>query len=190
MYLPMKQAGDYAAVDLVMRSTAAPAVLAGNIRAALTRVDPTMPLAEMRTMAELIDRSLFARRALLWLVAGFAAFGLVLASLGLYAVIAYSVGQRQSELGLRMALGASPAELRSGVLAQTLSLVIVGLMAGIPASWMAGQVMQGLLFQVAFADAGTYVGMVIVLVLVAGAAGYLPARRASRVDPAIALRAQ
>lgn len=190
MYLPMKQAGDYAVVDLVMRTAMPSSMLTGNVRAALKRADPNMPLTDIRTMAQLIDRSLFARRALLWVVAGFAAFGLVLASLGLYAVIAYSVGQRQSELGLRMALGASPSELRSGVLAQTLSLVIVGLIAGLPASWMAGQVMQGLLFQVAFADAATYVGMVVVLVMVAGVAGYLPARRASRVDPAIALRAQ
>ncbi len=190
MYLPLRQIGDYQVVDLVVRSAVAPTILAGSLRAALKRADPDMPITGLRTMEELIDRSLFARRALLWLVAGFAGFGLVLASLGLYAVIAYSVGQRQSEFGLRVALGASPSVLRSGVLAQTLSLVILGLLAGIPASWMAGQLLQGVLFQVTFADAGTYVGMVTVLVIVAGVAGYLPARNASSVDPAIALRAQ
>jgi ABC-type antimicrobial peptide transport system permease subunit len=122
-------------------------------------------------------------------VSGFAAFALMLASLGIYAVMSYSVGQRQQEIGLRMALGASPRELQRGVLMQAGRLALVGLGLGVPAAWMVARAMQGMLFEVAATDRLSFGIVVGVLAGVTLLAGYLPARRASRVDPSLALRA-
>jgi predicted permease len=189
MYLPLRQIGDYQIVDLVVRASGSAGALTSRLRDALKRADPNMPVTEFRTMAQLIDRSVFARRAMLWLVAGFAFCGLVLASLGIYAVISYSVGHRRQEIGLRMALGASPAELRRAVLAQTIRLVVAGLLIGLPMSWMTAHAIRGLLFGVPFTDGPTFALVIALLTIVAAIAGYVPARRASRIDPAAALRA-
>jgi ABC-type antimicrobial peptide transport system permease subunit len=124
------------------------------------------------------------------LLSGFACFALILASLGIYGVISYSVGQRTQEIGIRMALGAAPWELQKGILLRTLGLTACGLLAGAFASVLVTQAMQGLLFGVTPGDPLTYAGMVAVLTAVAVSAGYLPARRASRIDPTIALRSE
>ncbi|MGQ0648949.1 MAG: FtsX-like permease family protein [Gemmatimonadaceae bacterium] len=182
MYMPLRETGDYASVDLVVRGTIAPASLAAGVRSALERVDPNLPVVEFR-----VDHSTFARRFVVLLVAGFAAFGLVLSALGIYAVISYSVGQRTQEFGIRMALGATPQALRGRILGETGVLVLVGLGIGLPMSWIAARGIRGLLFDVGASDPVTFVAVLGVLAAVAGLAGYLPARRATRVDPAIAL---
>ena len=187
MYMPLRT-GDFQSVDLVVRSTLPAATLAPAIRAALRRVDPNLPAAEFRTMAELVDRSVFARRFVVLLIAGFASFGLVLAGLGLYGVIAYAVAMRQQEIGIRMALGATPGRVRASVLGQTGGLVAIGLFVGLPASWLAARALRGLLFDVGTSDPSTFTAVLLVLGAVAMLAGYIPARRATRVDPAIALR--
>jgi len=130
----------------------------------------------------------FARRFTVLLVAGFAVFGLMLSCLGLYAVISYSVSQRTQEIGIRMALGATPASLRTRIFGETGVLVLVGIAMGLPASWLATRAIRGLLFDVGSADPVTYAGVLAVLAGVAVLAGYVPARRATRIDPAIALR--
>lgn len=188
MYMPLRQTGDYAAVDLVVRSVLPPGSVVPAVRAALARVDPDLPTTEFRTLGDLVDRSLFARRFLVRLIAGFAAFGLVVAALGLYAVISYSVTQRRHEIGIRMALGASPAELQRSVLTHTGRLVFAGLLVGIAGSWIAARSIRGLLFGVEATDPVTYAAVLAVLVAVALLAGYVPARRASRVDPLVVLR--
>jgi len=188
MYMPIRQTGDYQSVDLVVRGAIPPTALAAGVRAALRRMDASLPVVEFRTMDELVDHSVFARRFTVLLVAGFAVFGLMLSCLGLYAVISYSVSQRTQEIGIRMALGATPASLRTRIFGETGVLVLVGIAMGLPASWLATRAIRGLLFDVGSADPVTYAGVLAVLAGVAVLAGYVPARRATRIDPAIALR--
>jgi putative ABC transport system permease protein len=190
MYMLLGQTGDYQTVDLVVRSAVAPASLIPGIRAALQRADPGLPAVEFRTMAQLVDRSVFTRRIVVRLLAAFAGFGLILASLGLYAVISYSVSQRTREIGVRMALGAAPLAMQGQILTQTMTLAAIGLALGVPAAWIAAKAIQGLLFGVVSSDPVTFGAVVTVVAMVAGLAGYVPARRASRIDPVLALRSE
>ncbi len=187
MYMPLRT-GDYGSVDLVVCAAVPPATLAAGIRAALHRVDPTLPVAEFRTMQELVDRSVFARRFVAMLVAAFAAFGLILAALGIYAVISYSVTLRTQEISIRMALGATPRVLLTSILEQTGRMVMVGAVIGLAASFLAARAIRGLLFGVGASDPVTFMVTLVVLAVVALLAGFLPARRATQVDPALALR--
>jgi putative ABC transport system permease protein len=188
MYLPLRQAGDGYPVELVVRSSQPESVVVGGVRAALQRADSSLPVADVMTMDHLIDRALFARRFVAWLIGAFALFGLVIASIGLYAVIAHSVAQRTHEMGVRLALGASPRTLQRGVLSQTARLTLAGLAIGLPAAWSLGRAIRSLLFGVAPSDPATFAAVAGVLAAVALLAGYLPARRASRIDPLQALR--
>jgi len=187
MYMPLRT-GDYQSVDLVVRSAMPPAAIASGIRAALHRVDPTLPAAEFRTMQQLVDRSVFARRFVAMLVAAFAAFGLILAALGIYAVISYSVTLRTQEISIRMALGATPRILLTSILSQTGRMVLVGAVIGVSASFVAARAIRGLLFGIGTSDPVTFAATLAVLAIVALLAGYLPARRATQVDPSLALR--
>jgi predicted permease len=190
MYMLLGQTGDYETVDLVVRSAVPPASLIPGIRAALKRADPGLPAVEFRTMEQLVDRSVFTRRIVVQLLAAFAGFGLILASLGLYAIIAYSVSQRTREIGVRMALGAAPLAMQGRILAQTMTLAAIGLAIGLPAAWLAAKAIQGLLFGVVSSDPVTFGGVVMIVTIVAGLAGYVPARKASRIDPVSALRSE
>jgi predicted permease len=187
MYMPLR-GGDYQSVDLVVRGAIPATTLAAGVRAALRGVDPNLPTVEFRTMEQLVDRSVFARRFTVLLVAGFAAFGLILSCLGIYAVISYSVTQRTQEIGIRMALGATPARLRTTIFGETGVLVVLGMIVGVPASWMASRAIRGLLFDVGSADPATYGAVLAVMAVVAVLAGYMPARRATEVEPSVALR--
>jgi predicted permease len=190
MYMLLGQTGDYQTVDLVVRSAMLSARLIPGIRAAVKRADPTLPTLEFRTMEQLVDRSVFTRRVMVQLLAGFAGFGLVLASLGLYAVISYSVSQRTREIGVRIALGAAPFAMRAQILVQTMVLAAIGLAIGLPAAWMAAKAIRGLLVGVASSDPTTFGGVAAVVAFVSALAGYVPATRASRIDPVQALRAE
>jgi predicted permease len=189
MYFPIGHSGGYSSVDLVIRgSNSSTASLIASVRAALRRADPTLPIAHFRTMQELVDRSVFARRFVVRLVAGFAVFGVVLSALGVYAVISYSVSQRTREIGIRMALGATADGVRRGILAETGRLAVLGLVLGLPLSWMAARAIRGLLYDVGSFDTVTFGAVLVALAFVAACGGYLPARRATRVDPALALK--
>jgi predicted permease len=190
MYLPIRQLGDYASMNLVVRSKQDNTQLAGSVRAALLPVDPGLPNERFQTLREIVDSAVSPRRFIVMLLSGFAVFALILASLGIYAVISYSVGQRTAEIGIRMALGATPGEVQADILKQTLTLAAIGLVVGMVLSVVVTQALRGMLFGVGPGDPATFASMLVVLTGVAMTAGYMPALRASRIDPMVALRAE
>ena len=189
MYLPMRQCHDIASVDLVVRTSLPPAELASAIRTALRPIAPNLPGQDFRTLQELVDRAVSPRRVVVVLLGGFSLFALILASLGIYGVVSYSVNQRTQEIGIRMALGASASNLQAAIVGQTVALAAIGMLLGAAASWALARTLGGLLYGVTSRDPLTFAGVLMVLTAVAAIAGYLPARRASRIDPSIALRA-
>ena len=189
MYLPMRQTGDYAAMQLVVRTALPAESLAAGIRTALRPIDPNLPVREFVTFQDLVDRAVSPRRFLVLLLAGFAAFALILASLGIYAVISFSVSQRVQEIGIRMALGASATDLQRRIVLRTLGLAALGLALGMTASRVLSSTLGSLLFGITTGDPVTFIEVGALLIAVAVVAGYVPARRASRIDPMVALRA-
>jgi len=190
MYLPIRQNNDYSTVDLVVRSSLSNAQLAPRLREALLPIAPDLPNSNLRPLQSLVDKAVSPRRLVVLLLGGFAAFALILASLGIYAVISYSVSQRTQEIGIRMALGATASGVQTSVLLQTLRLGAIGLAIGIVASLLLAATLRSLLFGVDAADPGTFAAMIVILTMVAALGGYFPARRASRIDPFVALRAE
>ena len=188
MYLPVRQCGDQSSADLVIRSTVPPGQMASALRDTLRPLAPNLAGNEFRTLQQLVDKAVSPRRLVVILLGGFAVFALILASLGIYALISYSVSQRTQEIGIRMALGASTRDVQSRIVVQTLRLAAIGMAIGVAASWAIARSLSGLLFGVTATDPVTFVGMLLVLAMVATLAGYLPARRASRIDPIVALR--
>ena len=188
MYLPLRQSGDRPSQDLVVRSTPPPSEAATRIRNALKPIQTNLPSKEFRTLDTLIDMAVSPRRFLVLLLAGFAGFAVILASLGIYAVISYSVSQRTREIGIRMALGASSGNLQRGILGETMVLAGVGMIIGIAGGWLASRSLESLLYGVTSSDPATFVSAFAILLPVAAAAGFLPARRVSQIDPTIALR--
>ncbi len=189
MYLPIRQTDDYSSVDVVVRTTLPVTGLASTIRSALKPIEPNLAANEFRTLRQIVDKAVSPRRFVVLLLGGFSAFALILASLGIYGVVSYSVNRRTQEIGIRMALGASAGDLQSHILLQTLGLAGIGMAIGLAASWIATRALSGLLFGVSSTDPVTFLGMLVTLTAVALAAGYFPARRASRIDPMAALRA-
>ncbi|HEV8039018.1 MAG TPA: ABC transporter permease [Bryobacteraceae bacterium] len=189
MYLPIRQCQDWSSVDLVVRTTGAPEEIGGGVRDALKQVAPNISPKEFRSLERLVDKSVSPRRFVVTLAGGFAVFALILASLGIYALISYSVTQRTQEIGIRMALGASAGDLQAGIIFETLRLAAAGMLVGATAAWLLARLLRGLLFGVTATDPVTFIGMLAVLAVVAAIAGYVPAYRASRIDPAVALRA-
>ena len=187
-YLPIRQCGDWSGVDLVLRTTLPPSQFASAIRAALKPVAPNLPGNDFRLVQQLVDKAVSPRRFVVLLLGGFALFALILASLGIYGGISYSVSQRTQEIGIRMALGASAGSLQARIILQTLGLAAAGMTLGAAASWIMARALSGMLFETTASDPVTFVGRLLVLAAVSAVAGYLPARRASRIDPSVALR--
>ncbi|MGA8940000.1 MAG: ABC transporter permease [Acidobacteriaceae bacterium] len=173
---------------LVIRSTLPAATLQPTVLATLRRIDAGQPSADLTPMQLLVDHATSPRRFFVYLVGFFAALGLLLAALGIYGVIAYSVTQRTQEIGIRMALGATRADVQMGIVRQALRLASVGISLGAIASLAASSRISSLLFDTSPYDPLTFVAIALLLVLVAIFAGYLPARHASRINPMVALR--
>ena len=174
--------------ELVVRSKLPPDILAPSLMSTLRELNPGQPVVQLRPMQRLVDHSVSPRRFFVLLVAIFAALGLVLAALGIYGVISYSVTRQTQEIGVRMALGALPSQVQFAVLARTLRLALAGVAIGAVASFAASKLIASLLFKTESNDPVTFIGVLLLLLVVAFFAGYLPARRATRVDPMIALR--
>lgn len=189
VYLPLRQRTDNGQLYLVLRTTLQPAAIAASLRTDLRFVAPQLSTDEFVTLQDVVDRSLSPRRFVVLLLSGFSAFALILAALGIYAVISYSVNQRITELGIRMALGATPRHLQARVLLQALKLAAVGMLLGSAAAWFFTRTLSSLLFGVASTDTLTFSAAILILTLIACAAAYLPALRISRIDPQTALRA-
>lgn len=174
--------------QLVVRSSMAPAELGTSILRALRELNPNQPSAEFRTMKSVVDRAGSPRRFFMLLVSVFAGLGLLLAALGIYGVISYTVTRQKQEIGVRMALGATVGRIQRSVLANTLRLALVGVGVGIIASLASARLISSLLFATSPWDAVTYGSMLLAIVFVALISGYLPALRASRTNPMTALR--
>jgi len=187
IYYPAMQQGPSGA-QLVVRTSLPPAALAGSVLRALRELNPKQPAAEFRPIQAVVDRAVSPRRFFILLVAAFAGLGLLLAALGIYGVISYSVTQRTQEIGIRMALGATTGKVQWGVIATTLRLTLIGIATGMLMSVVVARAISALLFGTTPTDPVTFAAVILVLALVAVFAGYLPARRASRIDPMVALR--
>ncbi|HWA26462.1 MAG TPA: ADOP family duplicated permease, partial [Lacunisphaera sp.] len=175
---------------LVARTSLPPEVLAPTFVRLLRAIDPELPLTDVRSMAGRIDHSLAATRTPALLAALFAATALLLSVIGLYGVMSYSVAQRTGEFGIRMALGAQRADVLGLVLGQGLRLVVLGLAVGLTAALLLTDAMSSLLFDVRANDPLALGGIAALLAIVAAFACWLPARRATKVDPMVALRAE
>ncbi len=175
---------------LLLRSTLPPAAIGPMIRKAILQLDPELPIDDLRPMQQRIDDSLLARRSPAVLAGLFAAAALLLAAVGTYGVLAYAVGQRRREIGVRMALGALPQQILAQFLGLGARLLAVGLTLGVLGAWLAGRAMQSVLFGVGSVHAGVIALTVVLMVAVVFCAVFLPSRRAARVDPVDALRSE
>jgi predicted permease len=190
MYLPStKQFGPEGA-NLVVRSKLPSSALATPVMRTLRQINPGQPATEFKRIQTLVDRTTSPRRFFVLLVGAFACLGILLASLGIYGVISYSVTRQTQEIGIRMALGATEGQVQLNVIWKTLQLALIGVTVGIFASVVVARLIASLLFRTAPTDPLAFIGMVILLGAVALLAGYLPARRASKIHPMIALRTQ
>lgn len=173
---------------LVIRTRNDPLTLANAARAVIASVDPEQPASSIKTMDQIIDENVADREEQMTLLGAFAALALLLASIGLYGVLSYAVTQRSREIGLRMALGASASNVVQLVVARGLALTGAGLAIGLGVAWAATRAMRNLLYGVTATDPTTYAGVALLLALIGIAACWIPARRASRLDPAMVLR--
>ncbi len=176
--------------DLVVRSDVAPVDLMPGIRRAVWKVDPTQPIANVATMDDIVDKEVVQRRTQTRLLASFAGLALLLACLGIYGVLSLTVSERSQEIGLRMALGANRRQILGSIVGGGMRLAAAGIALGALGAFWATRLMSGLLFGVQPHDPRVFTGLAAILLLVSLGAVYLPARRASRVDPLVSLRAQ
>jgi putative ABC transport system permease protein len=179
---PWPQAG------IEVRTAGDPASVTKSIAAAVQSVDPDLPLDQVKTMDQLVDESLAGDRFATILFAAFAGVALLLAAIGIYGVMSFAVAQRTHEIGLRMALGAGPSQVLRLVLREGMMLALIGLVVGLGGTYFVGRVMKSILYQVTVIDPAAVSAVTAVLLLSALLACYIPARRATQVDPMVALR--
>jgi putative ABC transport system permease protein len=189
IFIPFDQA-PLGSMSVILRSSADPAAVISAARSQVREVDPNLPLFKLQTMEDLVSASVSQPRFYMLLLGGFAAVALLMAAIGMYGVIAYGVSQRSQEIGVRMALGATRDRVVRMVLRQGLVLALLGAVAGVAGALFATRGMRSLLFGVSAGDPAIYMGVAAVLVLVAALACWLPARRAARTEPQMALRGE
>ena len=180
--------GMYRNLSIVLKTAGDPAAVAGGLRAAMQRVDPDQPLVRVRTMEDAMAESVAQPRLRTMLLTLFSGVALLLSLIGVYGVMAYSVSERTHELGVRIALGASPADIRALVVGEGTRLALTGIAIGVVGALTASRALGALLFGVSATDPVTFVVAAASLAVAALAAAYAPARRASRIDPVVLLR--
>ncbi|HKB55836.1 MAG TPA: FtsX-like permease family protein, partial [Ramlibacter sp.] len=189
VYVSMRRSARlFKTMTLVVRGRGDAASLTPVVREAVHDIDPELPIYNIRTLESIVDQSVAQPRLNGALMGLFAGAALLLAALGLYGVVSYSVAQRRRELGLRVALGAQPAAVLRLVLGEGLALAGVGIAVGAVGAVFAARLIRSWLFGIGPADPASFAGVALALALVALAASYLPARRAARVSPLIAMR--
>lgn len=187
VYVPLDQ-NRLPSMALYVRSIGDPGQTVNAVRGEIQTVGPQVMLSGVRTGEQVVDGSLFRARVGVTLLSVFVLLALGLASIGLYGILAYAVNQRQREIGLRMALGASRRSVLRMVVRQGMSLVVIGMAIGVAAALLVGRLLSGMLFGVGASDPVSLIGATVLLGAIALAACYLPARWATRVDPLVALR--
>jgi predicted permease len=187
VYYPTTQQGPMGAF-LVIRSKVPPEQLSSSVMHTLREINPGQAAVPLVPIQSFVDHAVSPRRFFVLLVTGFATLGLLLAALGIYGVISYSVTRQTLEIGIRMALGATAARVQFGVIFRTMRLAFIGIAVGAVVSLAVTSLISAMLFNTAPTDPATFAGMVALLMVVALLAGYIPARRASRVNPMVALR--
>ncbi len=183
-YIPLMNGGAH----FELRTAIDPTSLIPAVRKTVRELDPNLPLFDVKTQTEQIDQLLFTERLVTRLSVAFGLLALVLSCVGLYGLLSYEVTRRTREIGIRIAIGAEPRKVQGAILWETVKLVAIGLVLGLPVALLIARALSTMLFGVQSNDPATLAVAVFVLLLTAGLAGYLPARRASRVDPMIALR--
>ena len=188
-YLPFRQTPARSAIFYV-RTSGDPMAMAATVREALREVDATLPLYDLRTQEDQIERSLAQERLFARLAILLGMVALALSGIGVYGLLAYTVTRRTPEIGVRMALGAERRQMAWMVVRQSVILVLAGLTLGIPASLYAGRYLESVLFGLQPTEIRALATAATVLLMVAVGAAYIPARRASRIDPLVALRTE
>ena len=175
-------------MNIVVRTHGDPKQLANAIQAQIHSIDRDLPISDIKTMDEYVASSVSDSRFNTILLAGFAALALVMACVGIFGVVSYSVAQRTREIGVRRALGADAGSVMRMVLTQGMTVSVIGVAIGLAGAFAVTRVLSSLLFGVTPTDAVTFIGVATILTLVAFLASFLPARRAAKVDPMVALR--
>jgi putative ABC transport system permease protein len=188
MYFSHQQTDFFAPEDLLVKTDVDPTSIAATVRNAVWEIDKDQPVSDIRTMEEILADSIARQRFSMLLLAIFASVALVLAAVGIYGVMSYSVAQRTHEIGIRMALGAQTGAVLKLAVAYGMKLVVIGIIVGLVAAFALTRVMSTLLFGVTATDPATFTLIPLLFVLVAAIASYIPARRATKVNPIVALR--
>jgi putative ABC transport system permease protein len=190
MYLVHSQVNLVVPNALVLRTSIDPLSLATSVRNAVWSIDKDQPVSNIRSMDEIVSRAVARQRFSMMLLGIFATLALVLAAVGIYGVMSYSIAQRTREIGIRMALGAQRSDVLKMAVGQGLKLVLIGVAIGVASAIVLTRVMTSLLFGVSATDPATFITISLVLMSVAVLASYVPAVRAARIDPMVALRYQ
>jgi hypothetical protein len=188
VYVAVEQGRNSWAPTILVRTLAPPTALLPPIYRELRRLGPSIAIGDIRTLRQQVDESIFEQRMLAALGAFFGTLALLLAAIGLYGVVAYGTARRTGEIGLRIALGAPRAQVVWMILRDSLLLVALGLVIGLPAALAGARAVQSVLFGIRPADPFTFATTAALLAAIGGAAAFLPARRASRLDPSQVLR--
>jgi ABC-type antimicrobial peptide transport system permease subunit len=186
--IPYRQDDHVGSINFYIRTAGEPEAFLTNIPKAIATLDANLPVEDLRTLPQQVRENVFLDRFLSVLSAAFACLATLLAAVGLYGVLAYTVSQRTREIGLRMALGAAPSRVRGMVMRQVAVMTLVGGVIGLAAAIGLGRLAQSLLFELTGSDPIVLVGAAVSLTIVALLAGFIPAHRASQIEPMTALR--